>query len=93
MKYDPQVHHRRSIRLKDYDYASAGAYSVTIVVQQRLCLLGDIVNDEMRLNDAGRMVEKWWVELNQKFADVETDEYVVMPNHFHGITSYLTVGA
>src|SRR2546426_9828579 len=78
-------HSRRPIRLQGYDYSQGGAYFVTICVQNRECLLGDIVDDEMRLNDAGRMVERWWAELGNKFPSVETDEYVVMPNHFHGI--------
>src|SRR3970040_753664 len=85
MKYDPQKHHRRSIRLKGYDYSRAGAYFVTIVTQHRECVLGETANEEMRLNAAGQMAEKWWLELNHKFPNVDTDEYVVMPNHFHGI--------
>src|SRR5437879_13388023 len=75
----------RPIRLQGYDYSRGGAYFVTICVQNRKCLLGDIVDDEMRLNDAGRMVERWWAELGNKFPSVETDEYVVVPNQFHGI--------
>lgn len=57
--YDPNKHHRRSIRLRGYDYAQAGAYFITVCVQDRRCLFGDVVNEDMRLNDAGRMVEKW----------------------------------
>jgi len=83
--------HRRSIRLQDYDYSRNGAYFVTICVQDRGVLFGDIVEGEMRLNDAGRMVERWWVELGNKFPSVETDKYIVMPNHFHGII--ILVGA
>ncbi|GBD25830.1 hypothetical protein HRbin30_01155 [bacterium HR30] len=95
MKYDPNKHHRRSIRLKDYDYSQPGAYFITIVTQDRVCLFGDVVDTEMRLNDAGRMVQKWWGELNHKFPNVQTDEYVVMPNHFHGIVLIMSnpVGA
>jgi REP element-mobilizing transposase RayT len=85
MSYDPERHHRRSIRLKGYDYAQAGAYFVTVCAQGRQCLYGDITDDIMHFNDAGRMVERWWLELNHKFPTVETDEYSVMPNHFHGI--------
>jgi len=84
-------HYRRSIRLQGYDYSQVGAYFVTVCVQNRKCLLGDILKDEMRLNDAGRMVERWWVELGNKFPSFELDEYVVMPNHFHGII--IIVGA
>ena len=82
---NPQRHHRRSIRLRGYDYSQAGAYFVTICTQDRACLFGDLVDGEMRLNDAGRMVEQWWCEINRKFPWVETDEHIIMPNHFHGI--------
>jgi len=85
MPYDPQRHHRRSIRLKGYDYRQPGAYFVTICTQDRACLFGEVVDGEMRLNDAGRMVERWWRELNRKFPHIRTDVFVVMPNHIHGI--------
>ena len=86
---------RRSIRLKGYDYSQAGAYFVTIVTQDRACLFGEVVDGEMGLNDAGRMVEKWWAELHHKFPNVQTDEFVIMPNHFHGIIMIMSnpVGA
>ena len=77
--------HRRSIRLKDWDYSRTGMYFVTICAQNRVCLFGDVVNGDMRLNDAGRMVEKWWLKLNHKFPTVQTDQFVVIPNHVHGI--------
>ena len=76
---------RRAIRLRDYDYEQAGAYFVTICTQERACLFGVIQDDKICLNDAGRTIEKWWFELNRKFPMVETDEFVVMPNHFHGV--------
>jgi len=85
MPYDPEKHHRRSIRLRGYDYSSPGKYFVTICVQQRKYLFGEISNGEMNLNDAGRMIEKWWQELAHKFSLVELDEHITMPNHFHGI--------
>jgi putative transposase len=85
MKYDPDTHDRRSIRLKGYDYELAGAYFVTICTQGRACLFGVVADGEMCLNDAGRMIEQWWFELNQKFPAVETDEFLIMPNHLHGI--------
>ncbi|MDX9724418.1 MAG: hypothetical protein RBU37_26970 [Myxococcota bacterium] len=84
MAYDPEVHHRRSIRLQGYDYHRAGVYFVTICSHNRACLFGE-VDGEMRLNDAGRMVERWFLELNRKFERVETDTYIVMPDHLHGI--------
>jgi putative transposase len=85
MSYDPEKHHRRSIRLRGYDYSAPGKYFVTIRVQQRKCLYGEISNSEMNLNAAGNMVEKWWQELAHKFPLVELDEHITMPNHFHGI--------
>ena len=85
MNYDPDKHHRRSIRLKDYDYSQAGAYFVTVVTQDRACLFGEVANGGMQLNDAGAVIEHWWIELPHKFATVDTDEFVIMPNHFRGI--------
>jgi putative transposase len=85
MKFDPRIHHRRSIRLKGYDYRQAGGYFVTMVTQGRDVLFGEVVNGEMVLNDAGEMIVRWWMELPNKFPNVNVDIFVVMPNHFHGI--------
>lgn len=93
MKSTAEKQRRRALRLRGYDYANSGAYFVTIVTQGRACLFGDIVNAETRLNDAGSAIEHWWFELNNKFRTVETDEFVVMPNHFHGIVVIADVGA
>ena len=83
--YNPKYHHRRSIRLKGYDYTQAGLYFITICCQNRACLFGEIVNHEMILNDAGKMVLKWYYELENKFADIRCHEIIVMPNHVHFI--------
>ena len=93
MKRKVEKQHRRSIRLKGYDYANSGAYFVTIVTQGRACLFGEIVNAETRLNDAGSVIRRLWFELNNKFRTVETDNFVIMPNHFHGIVVIADVGA
>ncbi len=85
MPYDPARHHRRSIRRKGYDYTQAGAYFITIVTQGRLCLFGEVVAGEMRMNDAGRMVHQVWDELALFYEGVQTDAFIVMPNHVHGI--------
>jgi REP element-mobilizing transposase RayT len=85
MKYDPQKHHRRSIRLKGYDYSQAGLYFITICTQNRACLFGKIENGKMILNDAGRMIENEWLTLPQRFNNISLHEYIVMPNHFHAI--------
>ncbi|MBN8579900.1 MAG: transposase [Anaerolineae bacterium] len=94
VKFDPQKHHRRSIRLKGYDYSQEGAYYVTIVTWQRVFLFGEVVKKEMRLNKVGKIVEWEWLELPKRLSYVELGEYVVMPNHFHGILFiHETVGA
>jgi len=138
MKYNPAIHHRRSIRLKGYDYSQAGLYFVTICVNVgadlcvcpdelgehnilgehagsplRVCpddtgehggehigspvhirphLFGDVINGEMLLNDAGKMIEKWYVELPKKFPDIALGEFVIMPNHFHAIIVNTGIG-
>ena len=84
-KFDPNKHHRRSIRLKGYDYAGAGAYYVTIVAWRRECLFGDVVNKEMRLNKVGEIVQWEWLELPKRLSYVTLGVHMVMPNHFHGI--------
>jgi putative transposase len=83
--YNPTKHHRRSIRLRGYDYTQAGAYFITICTQNHKCLFGNIVNGAMQLNDAGRTVETLWKMLPILHPDVEIDEFIVMPNHLHGI--------
>ncbi|MBF2025149.1 MAG: transposase [Oscillatoriales cyanobacterium C42_A2020_001] len=85
MKYDPNKHHRRSIRLKGYDYSWSGAYFVTICVQHRACLFGEIWDGKMHLNDVGQMVQEVWQMLPERFPDITLEAFVVMPNHVHGI--------
>ena len=85
MSNTPDTLNRRSNRLPDYDYSLAGAYFVTICVQHRECLFGTIVGDDMKLNDAGRMIQTIWKTMPKHLPVVQIDEFVVMPNHFHGI--------
>ena len=85
MKCDPDRHRRRSIRLRDYDYAHGGAYFVTICTHERRCLFGDIHEGEMHLNAPGTMVVNVLERLSRRFPEVEIDAYAVMPNHIHGI--------
>jgi REP element-mobilizing transposase RayT len=92
MKYNPKEHHRRSIRLKDYDYSQAGAYFVTICTHKKKCILENEEDGKVTLNEVGQMVEKTWIELPKYYIGVDIDEFVIMPNHFHGII-ILTVGA
>ena len=85
MKYDPNKHHRRSIRLKGYDYAQAGAYFVTVCVQGRDCALGEVVDGQMVLNDTGRIADQFWLAVADHFDNVKIDAWVTMPNHTHSI--------
>jgi REP element-mobilizing transposase RayT len=85
MTYDPEKHHRRSIRLGGYDYTQPGAYFVTVCTQDRECLFGEITDGEMRLNRAGQIVQKTWNSLPVRFPGILTDMFVAMPNHVHGI--------
>jgi hypothetical protein len=72
-------------RLVAYDYSQPGAYFVTICVEGRKNLFGEIIDDQMQLNDAGVFSQRCWQEIPQHFANVSLDEFVVMPNHVHGI--------
>ena len=82
---------RKSIRLPGYDYSRAGAYFVSICTKEQKCLFGEIVNQEMVLNDAGQMVTNVWHELPQRFSNIELIEYVIMPTHIHGILGIVGV--
>ncbi|MBL8077802.1 MAG: hypothetical protein JNM55_07565 [Anaerolineales bacterium] len=84
-KFDPKVHHRRSIRLQGYDYTQAGGYYVTIVTWHRELLFGEVVNAESQLNKIGKIVEWEWLELSKRLPYVELGVHIVMPNHFHEI--------
>jgi putative transposase len=85
MAYDPEKHHRRSIRLKGYDYTQPGAYFITICTHGRECLFGEIIDGEMHLNEAGQIVVQTWQDLPNHVPNVQLDAFVVMPNHVHGI--------
>lgn len=85
MKYDPEKHHRRSIRLKGYDYTDAGTYYVTIVTRDREQLFGAILGGAMQLNAAGQIADDCWRAIPEHFPDVVLDAFVIMPNHVHGV--------
>jgi len=88
-KYNPNIHHRKSLRLKGYDYTRPGLYFITICVQNRVCLFGEIHDGKMELNDAGQMVKSEWLKLPERFNNIKLHEYIVMPNHFHAILEIL----
>ena len=92
MNKNPLLLNRRSIRLSNYDYSNSGYYFVTICVQNRLCLLGEVKDSKMIPNKTGRMVQKIWDELPDHYPVVTVDAFALMPNHLHGIVA-LNVGA
>jgi putative transposase len=85
--------HRRSIRLKGYDYSQAGLYFITICCQGKACLFGEVVKGKIVLYNSGSMISKWYFELENKFTDIRCHEMIVMPNHFHCIIENVSVGA
>ena len=86
-KYNPKIHHRRSVRLKGYDYSQAGLYFVTICCQEMICRFGKIINGEMLFNELGAIVYNEWLKLPQRFQNFELDVFQIMPNHIHGIVA------
>ncbi|MCX8102864.1 MAG: transposase [Candidatus Bipolaricaulota bacterium] len=93
MPYNPDKHHRRSIRLKGYDYAQAGAYFVTVCTRDRVYWFGEVIDNQMHLNQAGQIVLTMWEELPERFPEIAIDAHVIMPNHVHGIVWIKPVGA
>ena len=85
MKYDPDKHHRHSIRLKDYDYSQSGAYAITICAQNRECILGEVADGNVVLSPMGAIAREFWLTIPGRFESVRLDEFIVMPNHVHGI--------
>lgn len=85
MPYVPLRHHRRSIRLRGYDYSQEGMYFVTICTYERACVLGEITDGAMLLSDLGEIAKQCWNEIPGHFENVELDEYVIVPNHVHGV--------
>ena len=83
--YNPNIHHRRSIRLKGYDYSQAGLYFITICCENRICRFGKIENGEMILNEFGNIAHNEWMKTPELRPQIELDAFIVMPNHIHGI--------
>lgn len=85
MPYNSNIHKRRSIRLKDYDYSSENLYFITICSNQRECLFGRIIENNVILNDCGEIIKKWYFEIENKYSNIICLDYVIMPNHIHFI--------
>ncbi len=91
MKYNAKEHKRKSIRLKGYDYSQQGMYFVTVCTNDHHFLFGHIAEERMILNNAGRFANKCWLEIPEHFPHVALDEFIVMPNHIHGIINIDTM--
>jgi putative transposase len=98
MKYNPEKHHRRSIRLKNYDYANNGYYFLTICSRDRECIFGELnvgallacaqnpcTHDIIALSNTGKIIEYHWLHIPDQYENIFLDEYIIMPNHIHGI--------
>jgi len=85
MPYDPEKHHRHSIRLQHYDYRKPGSYYVTICTHEKHRFFGEIQNNTACLNEPGNIAQRNWLALPQRFPTLEIDEYIIMPDHMHGI--------
>jgi REP element-mobilizing transposase RayT len=94
-RYNPDIHQRRSVRLKGYDYAASGAYFITICAHERECLFGEVKEGGMTLNAVGSAIVTCWQQIPVHFSNVVMDAFVVMPNHFHAVLHITdaTVGA
>jgi putative transposase len=85
MVYNPDLHHRRSIRIKGYDYGQSGFYFITICTCKRERLFGKIRNGKMELNKWGNLVHNEWLKTAEIRPNIKLDAFVVMPDHIHGI--------
>jgi len=91
MKCNSEKHHRRSIRLKNYDYSNTGAYFITVCAYNRECLFGNMQTGKIVLNQFGQIISNKWNQIPKHFLNVQLDEFIIMPNHLHGII--IIVGA
>ena len=95
MKYNPEEHYRRSIRLKNYDYKKSGYYFITVCSKNRECIFSTLNNinvvgaglasAQISLTNIGDIIERNWIDLPNQYENVYLDEYIIMPNHIHGI--------
>ena len=92
MRQNTNTPRRKNMRLNGYDYSQPGAYFLTICTHSRECVLGDVVNGKMHLYEAGDIVLDCWNDLANHYAAIELDEFVVMPNHVHGIIVIVDTG-
>lgn len=92
MKCNPDIHNRKSLRLKDYDYSQNWLYFITIAIQNKLCLLWEIKNSELHLFESWKMIIDEWMQWEEKYKNIVLHNFIVMPNHFHGIIEIIDDG-
>ena len=85
MIHNPLIHNRKSIRLKEYDYSRPGEYFITICTYDKKCVFGEVIEEKIKLSPIGEIAKKCWEEIPEYFPKVKLDEYVIMPNHVHGV--------
>ena len=90
MPFDPKKHRRRSIRLGGYDYSQIGEYFVTLCTHKMQCLFGEVKGGEMHLNRLGQIVDSEWRKTPRLRPGVDLGDFVVMPNHLHGLVVITT---
>ena len=93
MRYNPEKHHRHSIRLRGYDYSAPGYYYITICAYNRECIFGEIEQGRMKLNDSGKIIENTWYDLPNHNNNILLDVFIIMPNHVHGIIRIVGAGS
>ncbi len=86
------MQNRKKTRLQNYDYSQNGMYFITICTKDKKCFFGEIVNDKMVLNNFGKIVKNIWLELPSHNNNISIDEFIIMPNHIHGIIEIINVG-
>ena len=85
MMQDPFQYYRRSLKLRKYNYSQGSMHFITICTHNRECLLGEVTDGEMQLNEHGKIVRAEWLHTEVARPNVLVDEFVIMPNHLHGI--------
>lgn len=85
MKFNPEIHHRKSIRLKEYDYSRNGYYFVTICTKDKQCIFGDIIDEKLILNEFGKIVKEELLKTEIVRKEIKIDYFLIMPNHVHAI--------
>src|SRR6266581_8631746 len=92
MEHEPRFHHRKTIRLRGFDYSRPGAYFVTICTHEKRMVLGSVSNGAMRPNGWGGIVGKEWFGLPKHYPNIRLNSFVIMPNHIHGIVELVGAG-